>query len=246
MKNCVFFLVSIFILLLHSHCSKNLPENINSTDIAFTDPAIRISISDDTLVMVNTNPISFHNAIEKVVFIINGKTVQTIYETPFQYNWSDLRLNEDGIYKIEVIAYNFLGERNSTETLIENFKSRLNYLGHYRFRVINEEWRLGKPNVYDTTFYDGNIRKYISSDDATILIPRDDTKENPLEKITIEFKENTKITTRLKNDGTFVEKYGLHYCQSGAFITMDSIQCTVGCLGALGGGNNYFIQGVRK
>jgi hypothetical protein len=74
----------------------------------------------------------------------------------------------------------------------------------------------------------------------------DDSNENPIEKITIEFMQNSKITTLLKTNGEFTDKYGHHYSHSGKYTHIDTIEFAVRGLGGLGAGLNYNVIGIRK
>jgi len=74
----------------------------------------------------------------------------------------------------------------------------------------------------------------------------DDIDENPNQKITIEFKENKIITSRLSPEGELIQKSGSHYNHEGHFLNFDNIEFTITGLGGLGYGTNYYVKGVRK
>ena len=124
---------------------------------------------------------------------------------------------------------------------------RLQFTGDFNFRVITEFWEMGQPLKYDTSFYNGVIRKYELVDSESDLYPENDSEEkNPNEKITIEFAPNAKITSLISEDGTLTPKHGYHYFHSGGFENIDTIVFHIGGLGGLGGGWSYDVEGIRK
>ncbi len=123
---------------------------------------------------------------------------------------------------------------------------RTKYLGSFRFVLITESWRLGQSNLYDTSFYNGVIRKFELIDKNDDLYSgNEDSTENINDKITIEFSHSSKITTLIKKDGELISKSGYHYVHEGRFVNLDSIKVYIGGLGGLGGGLNYIVAGNR-
>jgi len=105
---------------------------------------------------------------------------------------------------------------------------------------------LYQPTTYDTSYYNGVIRRYELSDSKNDLYADDDSGENPNKKITIEFKQDTKITSLLNIDGSLVYRFGYHYSHYGKFTDSDTIIFSVSGLGGLGAGCNYEVKGIRK
>ena len=123
---------------------------------------------------------------------------------------------------------------------------RTKYLGSFRFVIITESWRLGQANLYDTSFYNGVIRKFELIDKNDDLYSgNEDSTENINDKITIEFSQSSKITTLINKDGALISKSGYHYVHEGRFVNLDSIKFYVGGFGGLGGGLNYIVAGNR-
>jgi hypothetical protein len=50
------------------------------------------------------------------------------------------------------------------DSKMEVYDYRQKYFGDFYFTVITEFWMLGQPTTYDTSFYNGVIRKYELSD----------------------------------------------------------------------------------
>lgn len=124
---------------------------------------------------------------------------------------------------------------------------RIQYTGDFNFRVITMFWMMGQPTTYDTSFYNGVIRKYELADSESDLYSENDSEEkSPNEKITIEFAPNAKITSLIDEDGTLTPKSGYHYHHEGGFVHADTIKFYVGGFGGLGGGWNYTVLGIRK
>ncbi len=125
---------------------------------------------------------------------------------------------------------------------IKDFREK--YYGDFNFKVIKELWSLGDPVTYDTSYYAGIIRKYELIDSDSDLYT-DYVEENPIAKITIEFNQNTKITSQINEDGILTPKSGYHYSHKGEFVDIDTIKFYVDRLGGLGGGRNYDVIGIR-
>lgn len=234
----------IIYLVINLRCHQEVSDF--SQDIQFPDPGIQILITDDSTVKLSVSPISYNSAIEKVIFLINKKTVATLQIFPYEYEWKDLDMNKQKIYNIEVIAYDYSGLKNHVTRQIEINNYRNKYIGKYTFKIIDEQWRLGQATTSTTFYYEGEIRKFIPKDSDHDLYNGNSENENPLEKITIEFNNDTNITSLIDVNGRLTEKHQIHYCHSGGFQTNDTINFTVGCLGGLGGGNTYIVQGVRR
>ncbi|MEI7661733.1 MAG: hypothetical protein WCK34_06040 [Bacteroidota bacterium] len=122
---------------------------------------------------------------------------------------------------------------------------RTKYLGNFRFKIVTESWMIGQPTTYDTSFYDGAIRKFELTDSQNDLEGSDNSAANPNERITIEFKKNQLITPLINEYGTIISKSGYHYSHRGYFKNIDTIEFYVGDLGGLGAGYSYNVKGGR-
>ena len=123
---------------------------------------------------------------------------------------------------------------------------RTKYLGDFDFKVEHKIWSIVNSSIYDNYTYTGVIRKYELNDSKEDFYSYDDKKENPDEKITIEFSQDKKITSIIDTNGTLMPKQGPHYYHEGRFIHIDTINFYIGGLGGQGGGETYTIVGVRK
>ena len=105
---------------------------------------------------------------------------------------------------------------------------------------------LGQPTTYDTSYYNGVIRRYELVDSENDMFSDNDSNENPNEKITIEFIKKGKITSLINENGVLIPKAGYHYSHIGEFIHVDTINFNIGGLGGLGGGWAYEVKGIRE
>ncbi|HZK07251.1 MAG TPA: hypothetical protein VFC92_03530 [Bacteroidales bacterium] len=123
---------------------------------------------------------------------------------------------------------------------------RTEYLGNFNFKVVSEFWTVNPvPPIYDTSFYNGVIRKYELIDSEDDYYNDDDSHENPNEKITLIFSPNKKITSLINKNGILTTRSGIHYLHHGKFMHLDTIEFYVG-IGGLGGGRNYEVKGIRN
>lgn len=232
------------ILLMVFSCEKE-KTNLNPT-IKFVKPDNKSIIKHDSILSIIVEPIDQDGMIEKVELLINDSIVKSFDSPPYQYDWYDAKLENEGMITFKAIAYDNNGATGQAEISIEIKDFRTKYLGDFSFKVVTESWTLGKPTTYDTSFYDGVIRKYELIDSKNDLYNDNDSDENPNQKVTLEFEQNTKITSLLNNDGGLVSKSGRHYGHRGSFTDMDTIVFRVGGLGGLGYGRNYQVEGIRK
>jgi len=128
----------------------------------------------------------------------------------------------------------------------EEVDYRNSYLGDFNFTVIEEYWLMGEPTVYDTLNYLGIIKEYAAPDSENDFFVEDDSAEDPMRKISIEFLENKHITSEIIIGGELISKSGYHYHHEGTFIGNDTIKFVLSGLGGLGGGINYEIKGIRN
>lgn len=238
----IFTFLSILIIIIS--CEKE--KNNQDPTINFIEPDNNLVIEHDTILSIIVEANDEDGVVKKVELLINGTIVKAFDSPPYQYDWHDSKLENEGIYIIKAIAYDDKGASGETELSVEIKDFRTKYLGDFYFKVITESWMLGQPTSYDTSFYNGEIRRYELIDSENDLYTVDDSGENPNEKITIEFKQNTKITSLLNRDGSLISKSGYHYYHQGGFTDIDTIAFTIGGLGGLGGGWNYDIVGIRK
>ena len=134
-------------------------------------------------------------------------------------------------------------------TVIEEFGDNYSideYYGNFSFKVITELWKYGEDRIYDTSYYDGFIKKFELPDNQVNLDNMDDTLEDPTQKITIKFKELLIITPRINLQGELIAKNQVHYHHEGKFSDLSTFDFKVTGLGGLGGGVNYYVKGVRK
>lgn len=235
--------ISLILLMIFS-CEKE-KNNLNPT-VRFVEPNGNLIIEHDTILSIIVEANDEDGNIEKVELLINGSIVKSFDSSPYQYDWYDATLENQGIFSFKAIAYDNDGASGQSEISIEIKDFRTKYLGDFSFKVVTESWMLGQPTTYDTSFYNGVIRRYELIDSENDLYIDDDSDENPNEKITIEFKQNTKITSLLNSDGSLVSKSGYHYGHQGRFTDIDTIVFSIGGLGGLGGGLNYKVEGIRK
>jgi hypothetical protein len=233
-------------LLFFAAINGCVDEKLNENPIVrFIQPESSLMITNDTIIRFVIEAVDSDGKISKVELLINEQVEQTITDAPYSFDWY-AKLENAGSYLIEAKAYDNKGGTASAGIQMEIYDYRLQFLGNFYFTIITRSWRLGIPDTYSTAFYDGLIRRYISIDSTDDLYTNDDSNEPAHEKITIEFRPKTKITTLLKPDGEFVEKYGYHYGHSGRFNHSDTVNFAVGGLGGLGGGTSYSVHGTRK
>jgi hypothetical protein len=235
---------TIFVILSIIGCKReksNMPPRI-----LFTQPVGNIVLTSDSVLTFVVDAFDDDGSIVKVEFFVNGTVAHTVTAIPYQYSWNDATLNNLGVHTIKATAYDNEGATSDAEITVEMLDSRQIWVGNFEFNVFTENWMMGQATNYDTTIYHGEIRNYVSADDAIDLSSFEVEGENPNEKITIEFLANTYITSVINPDGSLVTKLGYHYGHSGGFIEVDTIAFQVGGLGGLGFGTNYTIVGVRE
>ncbi len=235
----LFILLSILFVF---SCRK---DNIKPS-VKFIQPQNNLIITQDTSLTITVDANDIDGDIKKVELFINGILVKEFTSPPYQYEWMDAKLENEGTYIIKAIAYDNNDAINEAKISITIKDFRSKYLGNFYFQTITELWTLGQPTTYDTSFYSGVIRRYELADSDNDLYLNDDSGENPNAKITIEFKPNTKITSLLNEDGNLIPKTGYHYYHQGGFSTTDTIVFSVEGLGGLGGGWNYYVIGIRE
>jgi hypothetical protein len=237
--NVVLAITALFLLLAIS-CKKNIPPAIH-----FIQPESNIAVNHDTILTFIVEATDEDDGIACVVFYVNNTKVCAIFSPPYQYEWH-ASVASTGTFIIKAVAFDNKNAEGNAEIQVYVSDYRQKYYGDFYFKTITEWWMLGQPTTYDTTYYQGIIRKYETADSENDLYLDDDSDDNPNEKITILFKQNTKITSLLTIDGQLVPKTGYHYGHHGGFTHIDTIDFYVGGLGGLGGGNNYFVTGVRE
>ncbi len=239
MKKIISFTILIIFIW---GCKK---ENI-IPDIKFLQPQNNLLIRCDTSLNFITEAKDEDGKIEKVEFLINELIVATVLQEPYQYQWNDLKLDNQGVYTIKAIVYDDKQATNTAELKVEIYDYRIKYIDEFYFTVITESWSITNPTIYDTSYYNGLIRKFIETDMENDLFASEEENIKIDEKITIEFNNNTKITSLIDTNGVLIEKYGYHYCHNGKFLDENTIEFYVGGLGGLGGGWNYKVKGVRN
>jgi len=143
-------------------------------------------------------------------------------------------------------ACNRLKIKQEESIIQESIVNLEQFCGNFKFKVIKESWDNLNPTRYDTSFYNGTIRKYITSDSKLDLYHEDDSKEDSTKKITIGFLDSTIITSIINSSGELMIKSGSHYHLEGKFIDSLSMNFTLSGLGGLGGGWNYYVIGIRN
>jgi hypothetical protein len=138
----------------------------------------------------------------------------------------------------------------SCEKELSDYREK--YTGDFLFTNVIMSWHLDTDSSgliqivhYDTSEFQGFIRKFEAGDDATDLYPDPDSLY-PDSTVFIQFLEQAAITTLLKPDGTMMPRGGYHYSCSGSFFGTDSVNFSVEGLGGLGAGWNYYVKGSRK
>lgn len=243
-KNAPIILLTLVSILFAFSCETE-KDNVNPT-VQLTQPEDNLIIEQDTILTIIADANDTDGDVVKVELLINGTIVKKFDTLPYQYDWHDAKLENEGVHTIKAIAYDDKGATGQAEISVEIKDFRTKYLGNFHFKVITESWMIETPTTYDTSYYHGVIRKYELTDSDNDLCYNDDSDENPDEKITIEFKQNTKITSLLNSDGSLVSKSGYHYYHQGSFTDIDTIAFSIGGLGGLGGGCNYEVEGTRE
>jgi len=124
---------------------------------------------------------------------------------------------------------------------------RTKYYGDYTFEVVIRSWSMSFGVSWDTTTYDGLIRKYKQSDsDSNRCFDPEGPLPNPKQKISIRFLEHFMITSGISEEGLLTPKSCSHYYHEGGFTHHDTISFSILGLGGLGGGSSIFVTGVRK
>ncbi|MBP6872990.1 MAG: hypothetical protein KBC43_13350 [Bacteroidales bacterium] len=240
------FLVAVAgLMMVAVSCQKE--KTNHAPTIRFTQPDSLLVVTHDTSLVFVAEPEDVDGNIIKVEFFINEAVVSTDLESSYVYEWLDAKLENAGNYRVRAVAYDNDGATGEDEIQIEIFDYREKFLGDFRFTVINESWSMGQPNTYDTSVYAGIIRRFDPADSIDDLYYiQDDINEVPDTKVTIIFGPSAKITSVLDTAGALLPKGGYHYWHSGGFTTTDSISFSVGGLGGLGAGNNYYVTGVKQ
>lgn len=236
--------LTLLTLTILISCAKD--KSNQSPTIKFIEPENDLVIEHDTVLSIIVEPFDEDGDIQKVELFINGTMVITFNSPPYQYYWHVSNIENVGVFAIKAIAYDDKGAIGEAQIGVEINDFRIKYLGDFYFKVITESWMYGESPIYDTSFYSGVIRKYEYSDSENDLYIDDDGEENSNEKITIEFKSNTKITSILNEDGSLIPKSGHHYYHYGEFTCIDTINLSIDGLGGLGGGWNYEVVGIRE
>jgi len=233
---------SIFVAmsLVGISCSDNL-----APEIVFISPQKDFTVVHDTSLLIAVQAEDRDGRIQIIDFLFDDKLLTRLADTPYQYFWQSLKIGQSGKHVLKAIAEDEDGERSSVRINVNVQDFRMVYYGRYRFMVVTENWQLGQPYRYDTSYHNGFVRAFKKEDLDTDLYPNDDSQENVNDKISIEFIANGLITTLLNLDGSFVMKSGYHYGHSGHFQDEDHVEFYVGGFGGLGGGYNYRIVGEK-
>lgn len=245
MSNLLKTPIIIFVLLGITFTISCKKENQNPT-VRFSEPENNTILEQDTILTIVIDANDPDGDIKKVQLLINGSIADEFDSRPYQFDWHDSTIENEGVYIFRAIAYDDQGATEQTEISVEIKDYRTKYLGDFDFKVIKSSWVFGESITYDTLFYDGEIRKYKLIDSENDLFDSDDSNENPNEKITIEFISTGNITSLLNSDGSLVSKSGYHYYHSGGYSDFDTINFNINGLGGLGSGCDYEVEGVRK
>lgn len=135
--------------------------------------------------------------------------------------------------------------------------SRDKYVGEYSFLVITKYWQLDNNNTsgtltttdrYDTTIYEGEIRKYANAHDTlcNLCYFGEYKNENPDEILTIQFGDCALTTTQLAENGGFVQKSNSYISQNGSFTGVDTLLFNIDIHIFLGVGSNITVKGIRN
>ncbi|MFD1552924.1 Ig-like domain-containing protein [Putridiphycobacter roseus] len=244
MKTTQIIIITLLSLFTVMACQKK--KNNQSPTIHFIAPQNNLVIEQDTILSIIVEPHDAEEKIKKVELLLNGVLIKTFDAPPYQYDWQDAKMYNEGTFKFSTIAYDNKGATGQEEINVAIKDYRTKYLGDFNFRIIRESWMDGEQTTYDTSFYTGEIRRYEFTDSENDLYSDYDGEENPNEKITIAFEQNTKITSLLHKDGSLITKSGYHYQHKGGFFDMDEITFRIDNLGGLGAGWNYDIVGIRE
>ena len=158
-KKKALIIVSILLsILVIIGCEKE--KNNQNPSISFIEPDNSLVIEHDTILSIIVEPYDTDGEIKKVELLINGVVIKTFNSSPYQYDWYDAKLENEGVFTFLAIAYDNKDATGQAEINIEIKDFRTKYLGSFYFKVITESWMLGQPTSYDTSFYNGVIRRY--------------------------------------------------------------------------------------
>jgi hypothetical protein len=237
-------LLSFIILICYSLVScKKQSDNV-SPKLDFSQPMNNTIVTEDSLVVIELSKYEKDISISKVELYLDNILKATMINYPYRYEWQTNHV-DIGNHILKVIAYG-LNITTTVKLTISVVDFRTKFLGNFYFTVITTNWRLGQPNKYDTTRYNGIIRKFSINDIGHDLYSDDETKEDSTKKITVVFSDNSLFTSIIEKNGHLMDKSGYHYCHQGDYLNKDTIKFTIGCLGGLGGGWSYNVKGIKK
>jgi len=237
-------LIFVIILSVLYSCEKD-GDNVKPI-VNFIQPKSDIIVTHDTVLTFFVEAIDEDGKIVKVDFIVNGKTVKTVYDKPYKFVWNGANLNNIRIHNIKAKAYDDKGAYGKAVLRVGVRDFRDKFLGNFKFELIKESWIMVQPKTYDTAYFDGVIRKFKPIDSENDLYFGDDNEENANEKITIELKPKFKVTSIIDDSGVLTPKYAPHYYHYGKFVDIDTIKFSIDGFGFLGSGWNYDIIGIRQ
>jgi len=213
--------------------------------IVFIEPDTNLLITKDTILTIIVEPFDNDGEIIKVELLINNDLIKTFDSPPYQYDWEECKLENEGEYIIKAIAYDDDGASVMTEKSVEIYDYRTKYTGSFNFEIITISYVISEPAHYDTSYYNGTISKYELIDSESDTYNGDDSNENPEEKITIRCNSYLMVTSVITETGELVTRYGYHYNQYGSFTDINTMFVNFDGASAMGGGTTYKVKGIR-
>jgi hypothetical protein len=138
-------------------------------------------------------------------------------------------------------------KKNHPDPIQDKVDYREKYYGDYAFEAVIRSWSMSSGVSWDTSFYNGLIRKYqLSDSDSNWCAGAIDAHPNPNEKISLHFRQNMTITSGISEEGLLMPKTCYHYYHKGGFTHHDTISFYLTGLGGLGGGATMWVTGIRK
>ena len=169
--NLITIIFSLILLLIIS-CEKKTDNEIPI--IRFIYPDNNMTISNDTIISLIVEAYDIDGTIDRVEFIKNGTTVQTVKNPPYKFDWHISTESNLGVFFIKAIAYDNQQAKSETESPKIEIKSFLtHWLGFYEGNshhwisydeIINGQWQNITNNYYKRV----NVNVIKSSQDSCL------------------------------------------------------------------------------
>jgi len=253
--------MTCFVLAVIIGCGKNEETNIPPCPpegnhipptITIIQPAGGILIEKDTVLSITLEATDGDCSIAYGYLLHNGNLVGSFNLSPLKNYLHITKYDNGDMNSLKAIAFDNedsvgIAEITFSVNIIDNSPDyRDPYIGHFYFRTIHSFWVLNEGTTVDTSYYHGMTRKFEQTDSADDLnIFHNDTGEDPENKITIEFREQKKITSLLKVDGSLIPVYDKYY-HEGGFTNSDTLLVHVSIGWSPSHIEGYDIVGIRE